>query len=94
MSAFLDTFAVMADTPNGFDELRIIAQDARLSVQDKSTLYRVADELEKYQKDLVIVYGKLIEANQMLLAQQERLIEITKAQVTFPKLQIQYTRTL
>ena len=94
MSAFLDTFAVMADTPNGFDELRIIAQDARLSVQDKSTLYRCADEWEKHQKDLVMAYAKLIETNQMLLAQQERLMEIAKAQATFPKLQIQYTRTL
>ena len=88
MNAFSDTALVMAETPNGFDELRIIAQDAALSKQDKATLVRCADEWEGHQKDLVMAYAKLIETNEMRKAQSELLIEIKRTQqVQFSKIE-------
>ena len=79
-----------AELPNGFDELRIIAKDeTRLTRQDRDTINRCADELEEYQEKLVAALQQLIETNSRYMALNDRMIEITKNQLTFPKISAQ-----
>ena len=92
MNALADTYAIMAETPNGFDELRIIAQDVPMSKMDKETLIRCADEWEGHQRDLIMAYAKLIESNEMRKAQTDLLREIKRTQqLQFPKIEGTFT---
>lgn len=69
---------LLAENSNTFDVLRIIAGEAKLSQEDSSTLRVAADELESAQRTLAIVYANLIEAQQRLIATNDRLIELQK----------------
>jgi hypothetical protein len=68
----------MNDVPNGFDLLRIIAQDnkSKLSVQDHVTLTQCADEWETHMRQLVAVYQQLLDTHAQRVAAGERLIEL------------------
>ncbi len=91
MNAFRDTASVMADVPNGFDELRIIAQDERrLTKQDRDTINRCADEWESHQRYMCVLLSQLIEVNAHRMAQNERILDLTKlTNMTFPKISTQ-----
>jgi len=80
----------MNEFPNGFDELRIIAQDeTRLSKYDRDTLNRCADEWELHQKQMVIILNQLIETNGRCVAQNERINELTLKNIPYPKISAQ-----
>ncbi len=84
-----------ADIPNGFDELRIIAQDEkRLCVQDRETLNRCADEWELHQRQMIIILNQLIETNGRCVAQNERINELTRKNVDFPQISAQIVARL
>ncbi len=70
----------MNDIPNGYDLLRIIAQDnkSKLSVQDYAMLTVCADEWENNQTQLVAVYSQLLETHAQRVAAGERLVELEK----------------
>lgn len=64
----------MSDT---FEELRIIAKDARgMDKIDRDVLRRAADELEDYAKQLVETQARLIESQDRHIALNERLISV------------------
>ncbi len=85
----------LADIPNGFDELRIIAKDeTRLCKYDRDTLNRCADEWELHQKQMVIIRNQLIETNGRCLAQNERITELTRKNIAFPSISAQIIGTL
>ena len=89
-SPFMTTSQILADTPNGFDELRIIAQDERrLTKQDRDTLVRCADEMERNQRQLILTLSQLIEVNGRYIAVNDRLIELQRN--TYPKITAQIT---
>ena len=81
----------MNEFPYGFDELRIIAQDEkRLTKQDRETLNLLADEWEGNQRQMLVLLSQLIEVNARCVAQNERIIDLTRVQqTTFPKISAQ-----
>ncbi len=80
----------MIEIPNGFDELRIIAKDEkRLCIQDRDTINRCADEWELHQRQMILILGQLIETNGRCLAQNERINELTRKNVTYPQISAQ-----
>ena len=64
-----------------FEELRVIASDAdSLSAADREVLRAAADEYDDTVRKLVWVNAKFIESQQIRIALNERLIDLTRAQ--------------
>lgn len=65
------------------DELRIIAKDVKaLSVDERASLVRAADEIENIVRAYHAMHRDMIETQAALTATRERLAEVTR--VTFP----------
>ena len=85
-----DTILAMADKPNGFDELLIIAKDEpHLSKFDRETITRCAYELQDYQRQLIVVYQNLIETKGELQASRDRIKHLVTQPLAFPKISMQ-----
>lgn len=70
--SFLEAVRAGSDT---FDELRIIAKDARgLASDDRAVIVRAADELEHAWRTLVATQAQLIEQQHRRIAVNEQLI--------------------
>ena len=78
-SPFLTVNRVIAEPVNTFDELRIIAHDAKhLSAVDRDAIRRGADELESAQRVLLVTHVQLLETQHQLIAVNDQLIQRTK----------------
>lgn len=78
MNPFEQVNQIISMRTDSFDELRIVAKDAVLSVSDRDVLFRAADELKMLTKMLIATSNALIESQQMRLATNEQLIEARK----------------
>ena len=77
-SPFLTISRVLGEPVNGFDDLRIIARDSRsLSATERGLIEAAADELEFSQRAHMATLAQLLEAQQRLIAVNDRLIAAT-----------------
>lgn len=63
------------------DELRIIAKDAVLCVQDRETIRRAADEYDMTMRALIAVQAALVESQARHIAVNDRLIEALRVRL-------------
>ena len=79
MNAFEQVNQIVSMRSDAFDELRIVAKDAKsLSVSEREVITRAADELEMMTRLLLVTNAALIESQQMRIATNEQLVEARK----------------
>lgn len=79
-SPFVTVSKIISEPVNGYDDLRIIANDTnRLDKATRHIIAECADELEMSMRSLLVVHVELIEAQRKIIALNEALLESRRA---------------